>query len=79
MRPRAAIGGLAVIWLVGGAIFLAWGAFRGGTMALPAAIAFIMLSLLSSTMYQAFIQVEARLKALEERLAKCERTTASAS
>ena len=46
----------------GGAIFLAWGAFRGGTMALPAAIAFIMLSLLSSTMYQAFIQVEARLK-----------------
>ncbi len=82
MSARSNIGLLALLFLLGGVIFLVLGFFElrsagHSSAALPAALACIMLSLVSSTAFRAFGEVEARLKAVEARLAKCERSTAA--
>ena len=82
MSARSTIGLLAVLFLLGGIVFLVFAVFEMATVGhatatLPAALACIMFSVVSSTVFNAFSQLEARLKALEERLAKCERGPAA--
>lgn len=82
MSARSNLVLLAVLFLVGGAIFLVFGLFelRGGghaSPALPAALACVMFSIVTSTACRAFGEVEARLMAVEERLANCERSPAA--
>jgi hypothetical protein len=74
MSIRASIQIISFAFLLGG-IFL-WA--TTGRTALPMAMVFIMSSVLGSTVATAIQQMEARLKALEERLARCERIPASA-
>jgi transcription elongation GreA/GreB family factor len=49
-----------------------------GRAEMPTAMAFVIISSLASAVANAQRQLEARLKTLEERLAKCEQIPASA-
>jgi hypothetical protein len=74
MSPRTSIAIVSVACLLV-AIFIM---IFGGRSAVTFAMAFVMTSLLGSAVANALQKLESRLKGLEERLAKCERTPASA-
>lgn len=69
MNLRTAIAILAGASLLMGVVLM----FAYGNAKMPTALAFVFISILGSTVANAFAQMEARLKAMEERLAKCER------
>jgi hypothetical protein len=82
MTPRATLGLLAAIFLLGGIILLIFALVEmagsgHAAIALPGTLGCIMLSIVCSTAFNAFNQVEARLKVLEERLAKFDRGPAA--
>jgi hypothetical protein len=75
MSMHVGIVTVAVVCLLSGVFALV----AGGSAAMPTAMTFVIISILASAVDNALRQLEARLKALEERLAKCERISQSAT
>jgi hypothetical protein len=74
MSFHAGIVTIAVVCLLAGVFLLV----AVGRTAIPTAMAFVIISTLASAMDNALRQLEARLKTLEERLAKSEQIPAPA-
>jgi hypothetical protein len=74
MSLHAGIVTISVVCLLGGVFLMV----AYGRAEMPTAMAFVIISSLASAVANALRQLEARLKTLEERLAKCEQIPASA-